>query len=56
MVGHGQVLPNVTLTTSVVDSAEVRLGKTIDEIPGGHLVALSHPGELAELLFAYVAK
>jgi pimeloyl-ACP methyl ester carboxylesterase len=33
-----------------------RLGKTVDEIPGGHLVALSHPRELAELLLAYVTK
>ena len=32
------------------------LGKTVDEIPGGHLVALSRPRELAELLLAYVAK
>src|SRR5262245_20675893 len=36
--------------------ARERLGKTIDEIPGGHLVALSHPRELAELLLAYAAK
>jgi pimeloyl-ACP methyl ester carboxylesterase len=36
--------------------AHERLGKNIDEIPGGHLVALSHPRELAELLLAYVAK
>jgi pimeloyl-ACP methyl ester carboxylesterase len=36
--------------------AHQRLGKTIDEIPGGHLVALSHPRELAELLLAYVAQ
>jgi pimeloyl-ACP methyl ester carboxylesterase len=36
--------------------AHERLGKTIDEIPGGHLVALSHPRELAEVLLAYVAK
>jgi pimeloyl-ACP methyl ester carboxylesterase len=33
-----------------------RLGKTVDEIPGGHLVALSHPRELAELLLGYVTK
>jgi hypothetical protein len=32
------------------------LGKTIDEIPCGHLVTLSHPRELAEVLLAYVAK
>ncbi len=36
--------------------AHERLGKTIDEIPCGHLVALSHPRELAEVLLAYVAK
>jgi hypothetical protein len=32
--------------------AHERLGKTIDEIPGGHLVAISHPRELAEVLLA----
>jgi pimeloyl-ACP methyl ester carboxylesterase len=36
--------------------AHERLGKVADEIPGGHLVALSHPRELAELLLAYAAK
>jgi hypothetical protein len=36
--------------------ARERLGKTVDEIPGGHLLALSHPHELAELLLAYVTK
>jgi pimeloyl-ACP methyl ester carboxylesterase len=36
--------------------ARARLGKTDDEIPGGHLVALSHPRELATLLLAYVTK
>ena len=36
--------------------AHERLGKTIDEIPCGHPVALSHPRELAEVLLAYVAK
>lgn len=36
--------------------ARERLGKSIDKIPGGHLVALSHPRELAELLIAYAAK
>jgi pimeloyl-ACP methyl ester carboxylesterase len=36
--------------------ARQRLGKTIDEIPGGHLVALSHPRELTELLLGYITK
>jgi pimeloyl-ACP methyl ester carboxylesterase len=36
--------------------ARERLGKVGDEIPGGHLVALSRPRELAELLLAYAAK
>jgi pimeloyl-ACP methyl ester carboxylesterase len=36
--------------------ARERLGTTVDEIPGGHLVALSHPRELAERLLAYAAK
>jgi pimeloyl-ACP methyl ester carboxylesterase len=36
--------------------AHERLGKTVDEISGGHLVALSHPRELAELLLAYATK
>jgi len=36
--------------------ARDRLGKVADEIPGGHLVALSHPRELAERLLAYAAK
>ncbi len=30
-----------------------RLGVPVDEMPGGHLVALSRPGELAERLVAY---
>ncbi len=34
--------------------AQDRLGITPDEIPGGHLVALSYPNELAEQLVAYV--
>lgn len=33
--------------------SEDRLGITPDEVPGGHLVALSHPVELAERLEAY---
>ena len=33
--------------------AECRLGITPDEMPGGHLVALSRPEELAERLEAY---
>jgi hypothetical protein len=37
-------------------AAYERLGKTVDEIPGGHLVALSHPRKLAELLLVYVAQ
>jgi pimeloyl-ACP methyl ester carboxylesterase len=36
--------------------ARERLGKSTDEIPGGHLVALSHPRELAELLLAYKSR
>jgi pimeloyl-ACP methyl ester carboxylesterase len=36
--------------------ARGRLDKSVDQVPGGHLVALSHPRELAELLLAYVAK
>src|SRR5262249_37709950 len=35
--------------------ASERLGIAADEIPGGHLVALSHPVELAEQLEAYLA-
>jgi pimeloyl-ACP methyl ester carboxylesterase len=31
-----------------------RLGIEPDEVPGGHLVALSHPVELADLLHSYV--
>jgi len=34
--------------------ARERLGKSTDEIPGGHLVALSCPRKLAKLLVAYV--
>jgi pimeloyl-ACP methyl ester carboxylesterase len=30
-----------------------RLGIGVDEMPGGHLVALSRPGELADRLEAY---
>ena len=30
-----------------------RLGVDVDEMPGGHLVALSRPAELAERLVAY---
>ena len=33
--------------------ARERLGLPLDEIPGGHLVALSHPVELADRLVAY---
>lgn len=35
--------------------AEERLGIRADEIPGGHLQALSNPGGLANLLLTYVA-
>jgi hypothetical protein len=35
--------------------AKDRLGLDADEIPGGHLVALSNPSGLAEMLVAYVA-
>jgi pimeloyl-ACP methyl ester carboxylesterase len=35
--------------------AQERLGITPDEMPGGHLVALSRPRELAERLDAYAA-
>jgi pimeloyl-ACP methyl ester carboxylesterase len=34
--------------------ARERLGKSTAEVPGGHLVALSRPRELAKLLIAYV--
>ena len=33
--------------------ARERLGLGVDEVPGGHLAALSHPRELAERLLAY---
>ena len=36
--------------------ARERLGITPDEIPGGHLVALSRPVELTDRLVAYVAE
>jgi pimeloyl-ACP methyl ester carboxylesterase len=36
--------------------AEARLGITPDEMPGGHLVALSHPEELADRLEAAAAQ
>jgi pimeloyl-ACP methyl ester carboxylesterase len=35
--------------------ARERLGISADEMPGGHLVALSHPAELSARLLAYVA-
>ncbi|MGY1636615.1 alpha/beta fold hydrolase [Geodermatophilus sp. SYSU D00742] len=35
--------------------AAERLGLPVDEVPGGHLVALSRPVELADRLVAYVA-
>jgi pimeloyl-ACP methyl ester carboxylesterase len=34
--------------------AAERLGLDVEEIPGGHLVALSHPAELADRLVAYL--
>lgn len=34
--------------------ADERLHLGVDVVPGGHLVALSHPQELAELLLSYV--
>lgn len=36
--------------------ARERLGKDVEEIPGGHLLALSHPRELAESLLSYVKR
>jgi pimeloyl-ACP methyl ester carboxylesterase len=36
--------------------ARDRLGLDADEIPGGHLVALSNPSGLADMLVAYVAQ
>jgi pimeloyl-ACP methyl ester carboxylesterase len=36
--------------------ARDRLGLDVDEIPGGHLVALSNPYGLAEMLVAYAAQ
>jgi pimeloyl-ACP methyl ester carboxylesterase len=35
--------------------ARERLGVRVDELPGGHLLALSHPRELAERIIWYVA-
>lgn len=35
--------------------ARERLGKNVVEVPGGHLVALSRPRELAKLLVGYVS-
>jgi len=34
--------------------AKQRLGIVADEVPGCHCVALSHPGELADLLAGYL--
>ena len=34
--------------------AAERLGLAVDEVPGGHLVALSRPAELADRLVAYL--
>ena len=36
--------------------AKDRLGLDADEIPGGHLVALSNPSGLADRLVAYAAQ
>jgi hypothetical protein len=33
-----------------------RLGIGVDEMPGGHLVALSRPAELADRLVAYAGR
>jgi pimeloyl-ACP methyl ester carboxylesterase len=35
--------------------ARERLGVEVDEVPGGHLAALSYPVELADRLEAYLA-
>ena len=35
--------------------ARERVGKDVDVVPGGHLVALSHPDELVDQLLGYVA-
>ena len=35
--------------------ARDRLGLETDEVPGGHLAALSYPAELADRLLAYLA-
>jgi hypothetical protein len=35
--------------------ARERLGLPVDEMPGGHLVALSYPVELADRLEAYAS-
>jgi pimeloyl-ACP methyl ester carboxylesterase len=35
--------------------ARQRVGTRVDEMPGGHLAALSHPRELAKLLVRYVS-
>jgi hypothetical protein len=34
--------------------AQQRLGIAADEVPGCHCAALSHPGELADLLVSYL--
>jgi pimeloyl-ACP methyl ester carboxylesterase len=34
--------------------AQERLGTDVDEVPGGHLVALSRPAELTGRLIRYV--
>ena len=36
--------------------ATERLGVTPDEIDGGHCAALSHPGQLADVLETYASK
>jgi len=41
--------------TNFLPAARRKLGIEPDEMPGGHLVALSRPAELAERLAAYVA-
>ena len=37
-----------------IEIAKKRLGETVDEIDGGHLVALSNPEDLARLLLGYL--
>jgi pimeloyl-ACP methyl ester carboxylesterase len=36
--------------------AAQRLGRPVDEVPGGHLAAVSFPAEMAEQLSRYAAE